>query len=116
MTELQDLTIQRDGILARIREIETTCEGIENENNANIVQKLNLEQAQLSVKKNEIQANMEHVVKGPRGYVARSGSANSYCRDLRCAQRYKTREEAQRNCCCNEHPVPFYQERDSYFS
>ena len=58
MTELQDLTIQRDGILARIREIETTCEGIENESNAHIVQKLNLEQAQLSAKKNEIQANL----------------------------------------------------------
>ena len=58
MTELQDLMTQRNGLLARIREIETTCEGIENENNAHIVQKLNLEQAQLSVKKNEIQANL----------------------------------------------------------
>lgn len=58
MTELQDLTTQRDGILARIREIETTCEGIENENNAHIVQKLNLEQVQLAAQKNEIQEKL----------------------------------------------------------
>ena len=34
MSELQILTSQRDEILLKIREIEASCEGIENENNA----------------------------------------------------------------------------------
>lgn len=34
MSDLQTLTAQRDELLAKIREIEESCEGIENENNA----------------------------------------------------------------------------------
>lgn len=61
MTELQTLTTQRDELLAKIREIEETCEGIENENNAKRVQELNLEQAQLTAQKGEIQAKLSAV-------------------------------------------------------
>ncbi len=42
MSELQTLTKQRDDILAKIREIEESCEGIENENNAERVQELKI--------------------------------------------------------------------------
>lgn len=61
MSELQALTAQRDEILAKIREIEESCEGIENENNANRVQELNLQQAQLTAKKNEISAQLSAI-------------------------------------------------------
>lgn len=54
MSELRTLTIQRDELLAKIRQIEETCEGIENENNSKRVQELNLEQAQLTAQKGEI--------------------------------------------------------------
>ncbi len=58
MTELETLTTQRDKLLVKIREIEATCEGIENENNAKLVQKFNLEQAQLKAQIGEIQAKL----------------------------------------------------------
>ena len=58
MTDLQTLTLQRDELLAKIREIEESCEGIENENNANRVQELNLEQAQLNAQKQELSAKV----------------------------------------------------------
>lgn len=61
MTELQILTKQRDEVLVKIREIEVTCEGIENENNAKRVQELNLEQARLATQKEEIQAKLNAV-------------------------------------------------------
>ncbi len=58
MNELQALTLQRDELLAKIREIEASCEGIENENNALRVQQLNLEQAQLTAQKQELSAKL----------------------------------------------------------
>lgn len=58
MSDLQTLTAQRDDILAKIREIEESCEGIENENNAKRVQALNLEHAQLSAQKQELSAKL----------------------------------------------------------
>lgn len=58
MSDLQTLTAQRDELLAKIREIEESCEGIENENNAQRVQALNLEHAQLSAQKQEISAKL----------------------------------------------------------
>lgn len=61
MTELQTLTTQRDELLIKIRDIEATCEGIENENNAKRVQELNLEQAQLTAQKGEIQVKLSAV-------------------------------------------------------
>lgn len=58
MSDLQTLTAQRDELLAKIREIEESCEGIENENNAQRVQALNLEHAQLSAQKQELSAKL----------------------------------------------------------
>ena len=58
MSDLQTLTTQRDELLAKIREIESSCEGIENEHNAQRVQKLNLEHAQLSAQKQELSAKL----------------------------------------------------------
>lgn len=58
MSELQALTAQRDEVLAKIREIEASCEGIENEHNAQRVQELNLEQAQLNAQKQELSAKL----------------------------------------------------------
>lgn len=58
MTELQILTTQRDGLLDKIREIEASCEGIENENNAKRVQELNLEHAQYSAQRREVVAKL----------------------------------------------------------
>lgn len=58
MSELQTLTAQRDEVLAKIREIEASCEGIENEHNARRVQELNLEQAQLNAQKQELSAKL----------------------------------------------------------
>ena len=61
MTELQNLLSQRDTLLEKIRSIEATCEGLENENNAKRVQELNLVQAQLTSEKNEIQSKLNVV-------------------------------------------------------
>ena len=58
MSELQTLTAQRDEVLAKIREIEASCEGIENEHNAQRVQELNLEQAQLNAQKQELSGKL----------------------------------------------------------
>lgn len=58
MEDLQKLTQQRDELLAKIREIESSCEGIENENNAQRVQELNLEHVQLSAQKQELSAKL----------------------------------------------------------
>lgn len=58
MTDLQTLTAQRDDLLEKIREIEETCEGIENENNAQRVQALNLEHAQITAQKQELSAKL----------------------------------------------------------
>ena len=58
MSNLASLTAQRDGLLKKIRAIEAACEGIENENNAKRVQKLNLEQAQYSAQRQEIAAKL----------------------------------------------------------
>lgn len=61
MTEVQNLLSQRDTLLEKIRSIEATCEGLENENNAKRVQELNLVQAQLTAEKNEIQSKLNVV-------------------------------------------------------
>lgn len=61
MNELQTLTAQRDEVLAKIREIESSCEGIENEHNAQRVQTLNLEQAQLNAQKQELTARLSSI-------------------------------------------------------
>lgn len=61
MSELAVLNTQRDELLAKIREIEENCEGIENGNNAKQVEKLNLEQAKLTAQKNDIQAKLSDI-------------------------------------------------------
>lgn len=61
MEELRILTAQRDEVLAQIREIEASCEGIENENNARRVQALNLEHTKLTAQKGELQAKLSAV-------------------------------------------------------
>jgi len=58
MGDLQALMAQRDELLAKIREIEASCEGVENENNAQHVQALNLERAQLTAQKQELTAKL----------------------------------------------------------
>lgn len=58
MTELQTLTEQRDELLNKIREIEESCEGIENENNAQRVQELNLEHAQCLTQRQEVSTKL----------------------------------------------------------
>lgn len=58
MSNLAALTAQRDGLVKKIREIEVSCEGIENENNAKRVQELNLAQAQYSAQRQEITAQL----------------------------------------------------------
>lgn len=58
MSILAALTVHREGLLKKIRAIEASCEGIENENNAKRVQKLNLEQAQYSAQRQEIAAKL----------------------------------------------------------
>jgi len=45
-----------------------------------------------------------YVIKGGRGYVAKSGSETSYVRTLQQARKFKTKEEALANICPeNEH-------------
>lgn len=58
MNELQTLTTQREELLTKIREIEESCVGIENECNAKRVQELNWEHAQLSAQKQELSAKL----------------------------------------------------------
>lgn len=58
MNNLAALTVQRDVLLKKIRAMEASCEGIENENNAKRVQKLNLEQIQYSAQRQEIAAKL----------------------------------------------------------
>ena len=58
MSDLSVLTTQRDDLLVKIREIEASCEGIENENNAKRVQELNLEQAQYQAQRQEMVAKL----------------------------------------------------------
>ena len=54
MSDLAALTAQRDNLLKKIHEIEVSCEGTENENNAKRIQELNLAQAQYSAQRQEI--------------------------------------------------------------
>lgn len=51
MSDLNTLLIQRDELLTKIRGIEETCEGIDNENNAKKVSELNMKQSKLSAEK-----------------------------------------------------------------
>lgn len=61
MSELNILTAQRDEVLAKIQEIEETCEGIENENNAKKLTSLNMQQANLSAQRNYLQVRLSAI-------------------------------------------------------
>lgn len=61
MTELQVLTEQRDNLLLKIKEIETSCEGIENEENANRLQELNAAKEQLLAQENNMQSQLSAI-------------------------------------------------------
>ena len=61
MSEYTDLTAKRDELLAKLREIEENCEGIENEHNAQKVQELNIEQAQLKAQKQELSTKLSAI-------------------------------------------------------
>lgn len=61
MTELQVLTEQRDNLLLKIKEIATSCEGIENENNANRLQELNAAKAQLAAQESNMQVQLSAI-------------------------------------------------------
>ena len=61
MSEINILTAQRDEVLAKIQEIEETCEGIENENNAKKITSLNMQQANLSAQKNDLQVRLSAI-------------------------------------------------------
>lgn len=50
-SSINDLILQRNQVLHSIKQIEETCEGIENESNAKKVSELNLRQAKLSAEK-----------------------------------------------------------------
>lgn len=58
MGDLSILTTLRDDLLVKIREIEASCEGIENENNAKRVQELNLERAQYQAQRQQVAAQL----------------------------------------------------------
>lgn len=61
MTELQILTEQRDNLLLKIKEIDTSCEGIENEDNANRLQELNMAKAQLLAQESNMQSQLSAI-------------------------------------------------------
>lgn len=59
--DLDSLIKTRNDIFAKIRAIEEKYEGIENENNSKKVQMLNMEQAKLSAKKNELSKELSFI-------------------------------------------------------
>lgn len=64
MSDLAALTEQRDGLLEKIRRIEISCEGTDNENNAKRVLELNLAQVQYSVQRQEIATKLADINAG----------------------------------------------------
>ena len=63
MSDINTLLNQREELLTKIRLIEETCEGIENENNSKRVSELNMNQAKLSAEKVSLNgklSNLEH--------------------------------------------------------
>lgn len=61
MSDLSVLKTQRDDLLIEIHEIEESCEGIENENNAKRIQELNLEHAQCLVQRQEMSSRLDEL-------------------------------------------------------
>lgn len=61
MTELQVLTEERNNLLLKIKEIETSCEGIDNEDNAKRLQELNAAKAQFAAQEVNLQEQLNAV-------------------------------------------------------
>lgn len=61
MNQINQLMVQREDILKKIKEIEETCEGIENEENAKKISELNMKQAKLSGEKNNLRNKLSSV-------------------------------------------------------
>jgi hypothetical protein len=48
------------------------------------------------------------VIRNSNGlWVSRPGSRSSFTNKIQCAQKFSSKEEAQRQCCGNEHPERF---------
>lgn len=61
MQNVKELLTQRDEILSKIKEIEENCEGIDNENNAKKITKLNMEKSNFVSKKNNISIELRNI-------------------------------------------------------
>ncbi len=61
MSELKTLLAQKTDILAQIRRIEESCEGIENETNARRISELNEQQMKLSASKHDLQGKLSAI-------------------------------------------------------
>lgn len=58
MSNINELIMQRNEILEKIKGIEENCEGIDNENNTKKILELNMKKSNLLVKKNELQSRL----------------------------------------------------------
>lgn len=63
MSDINTLLLQRDELFAKIKEIEETCEGIENENNAQKISKLNIEKSKLMAEKTSLTIKLSNLEK-----------------------------------------------------
>ena len=61
MNDINTLLAQQEDLLNKIREIEETCEGIDNENNARKISELNMRQAKISVEKTNLTAKLSRL-------------------------------------------------------
>ncbi|MBZ9626101.1 hypothetical protein G9F71_025175 [Clostridium sp. FP2] len=61
MSDINILLMQQEGLLTKIREIEATCEGIDNEDNAKIISKLNIKHAKFSAEKISLSVKLSNL-------------------------------------------------------
>ena len=60
-SSINELILQRNGVLDSIKKIEETCEGIDNERNSNKINLLNIEKAKLLSDKNRLSAELVEI-------------------------------------------------------
>lgn len=58
MSDINTLLAQQDELLTKIRQIEETCEGLDNENNVKKVSELNMRQSKLSAEKSSLHGKL----------------------------------------------------------
>lgn len=63
MSQINTLLIQQQELLAKIREIEETCEGIQNEKNAKKITELNMRQVKISAEKMSLKSQLANLEK-----------------------------------------------------